>query len=244
MIKLEVCAGSYQSALAAETGGADRVELCVGLDEGGLTPSYGLIEEVMRLPRLKKHILIRPRGGDFLYTPEEKQIIQADIRMAAQLGADGIVVGALTEEGEIDLPFLKKCVKEAGIMSVTFHRAFDLCRDPFRALEEIIITGCDRILTSGQAATAEAGIGLLKGLIEQANGRIIVMPGSGVNSKNVAHILHETGATEIHASAREIVGSQMKYRLGGVAMGKPESDEYAQKITTEAQVRAIVKEIH
>lgn len=231
------------SARAASRGGADRVELCCGLQEGGLTPSEGLMKAVLSLPDIAVNILIRPRGGDFLYSPEEKQIILNDIRRAGELGANGVVVGALNADGTIDGAFVERCVREAGAMSVTFHRAFDVCRDPNEALEELIGLGCNRILTSGCAPSVYDGIELISRLVEKANERIIIMPGCGVKEWNAAEILRRTGATEIHTTASVMVKSATQYRTDAVKMGNPDIDEYTIKETSEETVRAIRREI-
>lgn len=240
---LEICAGSVESAIAARDGGAQRIELCAALEVGGVTPSAGLIAEARKIEGLVLNVIIRPRGGDFLYNEYEAACMEQDIRTCKQLGVDGVVIGALTADGDIDTTLCKRHIAAADGMSVTFHRAFDMCRDPRKALEELISLGCDRVLTSGQAATAEAGVPLLKELVEQAAGRIIIMPGCGVNSSNAAAILQATGANEIHASARKSIGSGMKFRHSGVSMGNPDCDEYARKETCEEEVRAIVKSI-
>ncbi len=240
---LEICAGSVESAIAARDGGAQRIELCAALEVGGVTPSAGLIAEARKIEGLVLNVIIRPRGGDFLYNEYEAACMEQDIRTCKQLGVDGVVIGALTADGDIDTTLCKRLIAAADGMSVTFHRAFDMCRDPRKALEELISLGCDRVLTSGQAATAEAGVPLLKELVEQSAERIIIMPGCGVNSSNVASILESTGANEIHASARKSVGSGMKFRHSGVSMGNPDSDEYARKETCKEEVRAIVKSI-
>ena len=240
---LEICAGSYNSAVAAMEGGADRLELCSGLSEGGLTPSLALMKAVCQLPNIRKHILIRPRGGDFLYNAGEKAIILDDIRIAHDTGADGIVIGALLEDGRIDVPFLKECVKVADGMKITFHRAFDVCADPFIALEEIIDAGCTSILTSGQDITAEAGIPMIRQLVQKANGAISIMPGRGVSKDNVYRILTETGATEIHHTARSDVYSKMKYQHGGVEMGAAGVDEYTIQESNADIVRMVMKEV-
>ena len=242
-MKLEICTGSYNSIWAAVQGGADRVELCSGLDEGGLTPSSGLLKAACQIPHIAKHVLIRPRGGDFLYTKNEKAIILDDIYHAKELGVDGVVVGSLTADGNIDLPFLKECMLAAQGLHVTFHRAFDLCKNPFTALEDIKNAGCDRILTSGQASTAEQGIELLRQLVLSAGHEVIIMPGCGVSPSNAAKILKETGATEIHASARSICKSKMNFRIQGVEMGKADVDEYTIKETNREIVESIKKEI-
>ena len=243
MAILEICAGSVESAIAARDGGAKRIELCAALEIGGVTPSAGLIAETRKVEGLTLNVIIRPRGGDFLYNSYEAAAMEQDIRNCKLLGCDGVVIGALTPDGDIDTVLCQRLIDVADGMSVTFHRAFDMCRDPRKALEELIAMGCDRVLTSGQAATAEAGIPLLKELVEQADGRIIIMPGCGVGSSNAARILQATGATEIHASARKSVGSGMLFRHSGVSMSTPDSDEYARKETDVDEVRNIVKQI-
>ena len=240
MAILEICAGSVESAVAARNGGAKRIELCAALEIGGVTPSAGLIKEARKIEGLILNVIIRPRGGDFLYNEYEIACMEEDIRLCKTLGVDGVVIGALTADGDIDTAVCKRLIAAADGMSVTFHRAFDMCRNPRKALEELIDLGCNRVLTSGQAATAQAGIPLLKELVEQAAGRIIIMPGCGVSSANAAAILQATGATEIHASARKSVGSGMLFRHSGVSMGNPDCDEYARKETCVDEVRAIV----
>lgn len=243
MAILEICAGSVESAVAARDGGAQRIELCAALEVGGVTPSAGLIAEARKIDGLTLNVIIRPRGGDFLYNEYEAACMEQDIHTCKQLGVDGVVIGALTPDGDIDTVLCKRLIAAANGMSITFHRAFDMCRDPKKALEELIVMGCDRVLTSGQAATAEAGIPLLKELVQQAGRRIIIMPGCGVNSNNAAAILRATGATEIHASARKSVGSGMKFRHSGVSMGNAENDEYARKETCKNEVKKIVESI-
>lgn len=217
---IEICANSAQSCVEAEAGGAKRVELCAAIPEGGTTPSYGEIRTARELTRsIDINIIIRPRGGDFLYTPPEVQSMLYDIEMAKELNVHGVVVGCLTKEGDVDVELLNKLVAAAKPLSVTFHRAFDVCRDPFTALEQIISAGCDRILTSGQQPTAEQGIPLIAELVKRADNRIIIMPGSGVRENNIARIEAETGAREFHTSARSIVYSQMVYRNENVPMG-------------------------
>ena len=241
MKKLEICCGSYYSAQVAQKAGAYRVELCSGLGEGGLTPSLGLVRAVCALDGLVHHVLIRPRGGDFLYTEAEKHIILDDIAACIEAGADGVVVGALDADGHIDVDFLRECVKQADGRAVTFHRAFDLCAEPLRALQEIADAGADRLLTSGQASTAEAGIPMLRRLVKEAPSTLTIMPGCGVNAANAARILSQTGATDIHASARQPLPSQMRFRHQGVSMGKPDADEYATLETSPESVQAILE---
>ena len=234
----EVCANSVESCLAAQAGGANRVELCAGIPEGGTTPSYGDIavaRELLKETRL--HVIIRPRGGDFLYSPIEQRIMLKDIDLARKLGADGVVFGCLTAEGDVDLPLMRQLMEAAEDMSVTFHRAFDVCRNPQQALEDIIGLGCHRILTSGQQPTAEQGIPLLKNLQQQADGRIILLAGCGVNESNIARIAQETGIHEFHFSAREQVESGMLYRNPQVSMGGTVCiEEYSRPLTTSKRV--------
>lgn len=237
--QFEVCANSVDSCLAAQAGGADRVELCAGIPEGGTTPSYGTIVLARdALADTRLHVIIRPRGGDFLYSTLEQRIMLKDIETAKQAGADGVVFGCLTADGEVDVPLMKRLMEAAQGMSVTFHRAFDVCRNPHHALEDIIGLGCDRILTSGQQPTAEQGIPLLKELQQQAAGRIILLAGCGVNEQNIARIARETGIREFHFSARENIESGMRYRNPSVSMGGTVCiDEYSLPVTTERRVK-------
>ena len=202
MKRLEICCGDLESVRAAIEGGAHRVELCSALELDGLTPSKETVESAMRMG-IPVHVLIRVREGDFVYNEEELCRMQRDIRLAKECGAAGVVVGALTADGSIDIEAMRFLLDEADGLSITFHRAFDVCKNTSRALEQIISLGCHRLLTSGQAPTAEQGIPLLKQLVEQAAGRIIIMPGAGVNPQNASKILAETGATEIHGSLRK-----------------------------------------
>ena len=177
---LEVCAGDIESVYAASRGEAQRVELCSALADGGITPSTGFIRQAVRVPGMKVHVLIRPRGGDFLYTPEEVASMTDDIVAAREAGAHGVVIGALTPDGDIDMDACRQMMEAAAGMNVTFHRAFDLCRDPFEALDHIIALGCNRLLTSGQAASALEGAPMLRQLVDRAAGRLVVLAGGGV----------------------------------------------------------------
>lgn len=251
---LEICTGSIESVLAAKAGGAQRVELCSALSEGGVTPSWGLLKAACKVEGIKKHVLIRPRGGDFLYTEEEVEIMVKDIEMCRELGADGVVIGALTKDGDIDMIACRRMVEAATLpltpssggglhshrMSVTFHRAFDMVRDADKALEDVISLRCNRILTSGLMPTAWEGREMLCHLVEKSAGRIIIMPGSGVSSQNAADILTFTGASEIHASARSARQSLMEYRNPTVTMGAKDVDEYARKETDPEEVKRII----
>ncbi|MCP3893343.1 MAG: copper homeostasis protein CutC [Bacteroides sp.] len=242
--RFEICTNSVESCLAAQEGGAQRVELCAGIPEGGTTPSWGEIATARELLQIKLHVIIRPRGGDFLYSPVELSTMVKDIEAARQLRADGVVFGCLTADGEIDLDAMKTLMKAAEGLSVTFHRAFDVCRQPQQALEQLIALGCERILTSGQQATAEQGIPLLKELHQQAAGRIILLAGCGVNEGNIARIASETGIREFHFSARECVKSGMRYKNEAVSMGGTvRIDEYERNVTTAERVRKTISSI-
>ena len=235
--KIEVCANSEASCVAAEQGGAVRVELCAGIPEGGTTPSYGEMVTSRRAIGIQLNVIIRPRGGDFLYTPAEVQTMLLDIEAAKAAGADGVVFGCLGADGTVDVETNARLKQAAGGLSTTFHRAFDVCRDPFEALEEIIALGFDRILTSGQEATAPAGSALIAELVRRAQGRIIIMPGCGVNETNVAGLARDTGATEFHMSARRRVEGGMVYRNDRVSMGGTVTvEEFARDVTDPERV--------
>lgn len=208
---LEVIAFTHESARIAQRTGAHRIELCDNPGEGGTTPGYGLIKKVREDVSIQVYPIVRPRGGDFLYSPAEYEIMKRDIEMAKQLLCDGVVIGMLTTEGEVDKERMKWLVELAYPMGVTFHRAFDRVKDPYQSLEDIIELGCERILTSGRKPTALEGAFLLKQLAEQANDRIIIMPGSGLRSDNILEIAKQTGATEFHSSARAEKPSAMQY---------------------------------
>lgn len=234
---IEVCANSAASCVTAEQGGAARVELCAGIPEGGTTPSYGEMVTARRAIGIQMNVIIRPRGGDFLYTPAEMQAMLLDIEAAKAAGADGVVFGCLRADGTIDIERNRQLKEAAGNLSTTFHRAFDVCRDPFTALEEIIALGFDRILTSGQEASAPQGTALLAELVRRADGRIIIMPGCGVNEHNVAELARATGAQEFHMSARHRVESGMVYRNERVSMGGTVTvEEFARDLTDPQRV--------
>ena len=239
--QFEVCANSVERCLAAQKGGAHRVELCAGIPEGGTTPSYGEIVTARKvLTTTRLHVIIRPRGGDFLYSDLEMERMIADIDVARQIGADGVVFGCLTEEGNIDMKKNRLLMEHSEGLSTTFHRAFDRCRDPRQALEQIISLGFDRILTSGAQPTAEQGISLLKELHDQAADRIIILAGCGVNEGNIRKIHEQTGIREFHFSAREKVLSHMRFTNPSVYMGSPDAEEDVRMETTERSVRATI----
>ena len=223
----EVCANSVESCMAAQAGGADRVELCAGIPEGGTTPSYGdivIAREVLQNTRL--HVIIRPRGGDFLYSPIEQHIMLKDIDNARRLEADGIVLGCLTPDGEVDIPLMKQLMEAAQGMSVTFHRAFDVCADPMQALQQAKELGIDTILTSGQKNTAVEGAQLLQELVKAADGDIDILIGSGVKASVIEQLAPQTGATSFHMSGKITLDSPMTYRKEDVSMGLPMMSEY------------------
>lgn len=212
MVTLEVCANSVASAIAAERGGASRVELCDNLHEGGTTPSYGAIVLAREQISIQLYPIIRPRGGDFRYDDQEMEIMWRDIAWCKQAGCDGVVIGLLTEAGDIDVRRTKLLVEWAWPLGVTFHRAFDRCRGPLDALEDVIATGCERILTSGQGVTALDGAELISQLVEKAADRISIMAGSGVRARNIAELVKRTRCTEYHSRAQKTVKSKMSYQ--------------------------------
>lgn len=242
MITLEICASSVASCIAAQQGGAHRIELCDNLPEGGTTPSYATIALAREKVDIDIYPIIRPRGGDFLYDELEFSIMQKDIAVCKQLGCNGVVIGLLTAEGKVDVPRTRLLVEQAWPMGVTFHRAFDMTEDPLQALEDIITTGCERILTSGQRNTAPEGTDLLKTLVKQAAERIIIMAGSGVRANNIEMLVKETGATEFHTTARSYVESGMIYRNPHVSMGGiPGVPEYGISVTQADDVKLILE---
>lgn len=233
---IEVCVDSLASARAAVSGGADRLELCANLIVGGTTPSAHLIREAAKLG-VPVNVLIRPRFGDFLFDDDEKREQLEQIAQLKALGASGAVVGALTADGMLDEAFLSACREAAQGLHLTLHRAFDVCRDPFEALETAIRLGFDTILSSGQQATAAEGAGLLAQLIGRAADRMVIMPGSGVHAGNIAALQRGTGARAFHLSAKKSVPSGMLFRRAGVPMGLPMMSEFERFMTDEQEVR-------
>lgn len=231
---LEICCGDVGSVGAAVKGGVDRIELCCALSEGGLTPSAAMIKKAVKCG-VPVNVLIRPRRGDFLYSDEEIEVMTDDIREAVRLGASGVVIGALDKDGDVDMAAMRKMIDAAGTADVTFHRAFDLCRNPEEALECAIKLGCGTILTSGLKKNALEGAETIRRLHEMANGRISIMAGCGVNPKNAAGILKISGADAIHGTASMKIGSGMTYRSSSACMGA-ECDEYVRNTTDPAVV--------
>ncbi|HHT7855597.1 copper homeostasis protein CutC [Pasteurella multocida] len=237
-MKLEVCIDNIESAIIAENAGADRLEICSSLALGGLTSSYSLIKNVINIVNIPCYIMIRPRAGDFLFSTQEVNMMLDDIRLAKQLGAQGIVIGALTKHADIDLSVCETLIQAAEGLGVTFHRAFDLCRDPVTSLEQLIQLGCERVLTSGQKASAVEGQPLIKQLVSQASNRIRIMAGAGINAQNAALLVKNTGITELHLSGKGYRLSEMPYHANAV-MG--ENGENDQKIwrTDFDKIRAV-----
>jgi len=197
---LEICANSYQSALNAQAVGAHRIELCSELSVGGITPSYGVLKKVIEALSIPVHVLIRPRSGDFHYTDEEFEVMKTDVELCRAAGASGIVTGVLKNDAALDVDRTQELMTMATSLDFTFHRAFDVVKDPLKTLDQLIDLGVKRILTSGQQAKAEDGLGLLKTLVHQANGRTCIMAGSGISAKNVSKF-KAIGISEVHASA-------------------------------------------
>lgn len=236
---IEVCVDSVESALAAQAGGADRVELCDNLMEGGTTPSAGTIGVARSQLSIGLHVLIRPRGGDFYYSDLEMEIMRLDITHAKALGVDGVVLGILTPDGRVDTVRTAELIALARPMRVTFHRAFDMVADPRQALEDVIDLGCERILTSGLEPSAWEGIDQIAALIEQAGDRVIIMPGGGVG-RNLARIMARVPLREAHMTATRGVDSAMQYRNSRVFMGGAlRAPEFTRTITDAEKIRAL-----
>ena len=238
--RIEICANSVASCIAALEGGADRVELCAGIPEGGTTPSAGMIRCAREAVDIGLNVIIRPRGGDFLYSPGEIKEMLYDIGTAKEYGADGLVFGCLTPEGDVDMRSMSLLMEAAGDIPVTFHRAFDHCRNPHEAMETLIKFGCRRILTSGCSPSAETGASTIAELVALAGDRICIMPGCGINSGNIAQIAALTGAREFHMSARRPVESRMNFRRPDVLMGS-EKDGYSIMETDRHEVAAAIE---
>ena len=244
IVLVEASVATVASALGAESAGAGRLELCANLVEGGVTPSAGMLMGVRERVRLPLFVLIRPRGGDFLFDGDEREVMLRDIAEAGARGADGVVIGALDRGGRVDEALTGRLVEAARPMAVTFHRAFDLVREPARELETLIGLGIERVLTSGQAPSALLGSEAIAALVAQGAGRITVMAGGGINEANAARIVRETGVREIHLGAVGIRDSGMEFRREGVFMGKAyQPDEYKRVETDPERVREIVTRV-
>ncbi|XP_041735064.1 copper homeostasis protein cutC homolog isoform X1 [Coregonus clupeaformis] len=237
---MEVCVDSVESAINAEGGGAGRLELCSSLLEGGITPSIGLLQVVKQYVRIPVYTMIRPRGGDFLYSDWEVEVMRKDIELVKSHGADGLVLGALTEDGRIDAELCMELLAVSRPLPVTFHRAFDMVHDPVVALETLVSLGFERVLTSGCDCSALEGLPLIKRLVEQAKGRITIMPGGGITERNLQRILEGSGVLEFHCSARSSKDSAMKFRNSCVNMGASlTAPEYGLKVADVSKVRSL-----
>lgn len=235
---IEICIESVASAKAAAAGGADRVELCANLPEGGTTPSAGMIRQVRKAFGGGLMVIIRPRGYDFLFTEDEMETMLHDIAVARELGADGVVIGCLTAEGRVDTDRCARLMEAAGPLDITFHRAFDMSRDLGEALEDIIGLGIKRVLSSGGKPDVPSGMKELAALVKRARLRASIMPGGGVTENNAAEIVRATGVSEIHLSARDAVKSGMKHINPDCFMGSfSKHDEYEWRQTSAEKVR-------
>lgn len=235
---LECCVDSVESAIAAEKGGANRLELCANLIIGGTSPSLALFHEVRKNTHIKIHVLLRPRFGDFLYTDHEFAIIEEEVNMFREAGADGVVIGCLDAEGNLDMPKMKRLTEAAGDMSITLHRAFDVCNDPFKALEECKELKINTILTSGQKDNCLAGEELIRQLHDKAEGKVDILAGAGVNAQVIEKMVRSTKLTSFHLSGKVTLDSSMKYRKEGVSMGLPSLSEFEIWQTKEENIRA------
>jgi copper homeostasis protein len=240
-LTVEVCVDSMDSAIAAERGGANRLELCGSLVEGGVTPSAGLIATARQKISIGLHVMIRPRAGDFYYSADEFEVMRRDVLMAKQLGVGGVVFGILDADANIDIQKTRALVDLARPLKVTYHRAFDMSADLFRSLEQVMETGADRILTSGGAQTALAGAATVRRLIEQAGKRAVIMACGGINDQNVQAVVKETAVREIHVGLRTPAASPMRYRNEDISMGSPEGNEYQRFIVLEEKVARLIQ---
>ncbi|HLH36561.1 MAG TPA: copper homeostasis protein CutC [Alloacidobacterium sp.] len=240
-IALEICLESVDAVIASERGGADRVELCANLLEGGTTPSAGTIRTARERSGIAINVMVRPRGGDFLYTETEFASMQHDIRTAKELGANGIVLGLLRSDGTVDVERTRQLVELAAPLPVTFHRAIDVSRDLLEALEAVISTGAARILTSGGQPSVVAGAPKVAEMIKAAGNRIIIMPGCGITQDNIRSIIETTGAREVHIALDQELPSPMQFRKTEIPMGGVESREYLRFATPESDVRRVAE---
>ncbi len=240
----EICVDTVGGVRAAKAVGADRVELCADLLEGGITPSRGMIRRARTITGIGLNVMIRPRGGDFLFDDDEFATMQSDIETAKAEGADGVVIGLLTAAGEVDAARTRELILLARPLSITFHRAFDMTHEPFRAIETLVGVGVDRVLTSGQEATVIEGLPLIVDLIERAGNRIVVMPGGGITSRNVNRIVAAAKPHEIHFAALEPAVSGMRFRRPHVFMGgELRPPEYDRLDTSAASIRSVMAKV-
>lgn len=238
-VQVEVCVDSVASAIAAERGGAARIELCSGLIEGGVTPSAGLIETTRSAIAIPVHVMIRPRPGDFFYDAHEFEAMRRDVIIAKQLGANGVVFGILNMDGTLDLTRTRELADLARPLSLTCHRAFDMTADLFRTLEDLWAIGIDRVLTSGGEQTALLGQKTIAALVKTARGRVAIMAGSGIKPKNARRLVEETGVREVHVGLKTSVASAMVHRNPQVSMGLVKGCEYQRSVVLEKDVRQL-----
>jgi copper homeostasis protein len=237
----EICVDSVAGVRAAREAGAHRVELCADLLEGGITPSRGMIRQARTVEGVRLHVIIRPRGGDFLFDDDEFAVMEADIETAKAERADGVVIGLLNADGRIDVERTRALIDRARPLSVTFHRAFDMTPDPFEALETLVGLGVDRVLSSGQEATVLEGLPLIAELVRRAGDRIVVMPGGGITARNVQRIVSAAKPREIHFAALEPAAGGMRFRREHVFMGgELRPPEYERLVTSAASIRAVM----
>jgi len=233
---IEIATSDFLTTKSAVEGGADRIELCANLAEGGTTPSYAHIKKCREAFDITLFPIIRPRGGDFLYTKDEFEIMKNDIKLCKELGCEGIVIGLLNMDGTIDMTRTSELIELAYPLDVTFHRAFDRCKDPFAALEELVEIGCQRILTSGQKPTVSEGVDLIAELNKKADDRIIIMPGSGVRKENIKMLAEKTSCIEFHSSLRGKAKSPMQFIHPAFA---DSAESYSNNEISPDEVRAL-----
>lgn len=238
---LETCVDSVESAIAASKAGATRVELCSNLIIGGTSPSKCLFETIRKNTDIPIHVLLRPRFGDFCYSSYEYEILLGEVKMFRKLGAEGVVIGILTPEGQLDCERMAKLIEAAGDMHITLHRAFDMCKDPFLCLEQAKQLGVQTILTSGQQNSCVQGADLLKELVEKSEGKIDIMIGSGVSARVIPEMYAKTKATSYHMSGKEVLNSRMLYRNESVSMGVADLDEYGIWQTDVSNIREAIE---
>ncbi len=239
-VLVEACVDSVESALAAEAGGAGRIELCDNLVEGGTTPSAGMIAACRSRVAIPVFVLVRPRGGDFLFTEAEQDVVLRDVVAARERGADGVVVGSLRADGTVNVEQVAALIEAAGPASVTFHRAFDVSRDPAESLDALVSLGVSRVLTSGQAPSALEGAPTLAALVARGAGRIAILAGGGINEENVAQVVAASGVREVHVRGTTVLESSMRFRSARVSLGKAfVPDDYRRTVTDPERIRRI-----
>ena len=240
-LTVEVCVDSLESAVAAERGGAKRVELCSALPEGGTTPSAGLIAAARKKVSIPLHVMIRPRAGDFYYSAEEFSVMSRDVLTAKQLGVGGVVFGILDLDGKVDIPRTRQLVDLARPLQATFHRAFDMSASLLQSLEDVVEAGVDRILTSGGAQSAIEAVETLRELVLASAGRVIVMAGGGIDDQNVEAVVKQTGVQEVHVGLRTPIASPMRFVKGNISMGTIKGQEYQRSVVTEDSVKRLLR---